>query len=458
MLGFGKSKGSHRMSQQMQSFVNPARLIPMGFAVMILIGTLLLRLPLSSANGKSVDWLNALFTATSAVCVTGLAVLDTGTDFSVFGQVVIMVLIQIGGLGFMTFGVLFAVLLGKQIGLKQRLMIQQATNAFSTQGLVKLSLNIFLIAFVLESVAMITLALHWTPELGWKHAWYQGAFYAISSFNNAGFALSPDSLSDHVGDPVVNTVVITLFVIGGLGFIVLTDILQKRRWRRFSLNTKLVLTASLIATVFGISFVLIAEWSNPATLGPLSTGKKIWAAMFQGMMPRSSGYNTIHIGGLMAATQFVFIILMFIGAASGSTGGGIKINTFAVLTLCLYSVVRGRTEIHAFQRKISFEMAFRALAVIMISFGIVCVLTILLAITESGSSVTFLAIFYEAVSAFGTVGSSMGLTPNLSPAGKLIIIITMFIGRLGPLALAFALAQTKRPAKYSYPEEKVLIG
>ncbi|ANF94662.1 Ktr system potassium transporter B [Paenibacillus bovis] len=458
MLGFGRNKGPYRMNQQMHSFVNPARLIPLGFAVLILIGTLLLRLPVSGAHGHSVGWLNALFTATSAVCVTGLAVLDTGTAFSLFGQVVIMVLIQIGGLGFMTFGVLFAVLLGKQIGLKQRLMIQQATNAFSTQGLVKLSLNIFLIAFVLESVAMITLALHWTPELGWKRAWYYGAFYAISSFNNAGFALRPDSLSAHVGDPVVNTVVITLFVIGGLGFIVLTDIIQKRRWRRFSLNTKLVLTASLIATVFGVVFVLVAEWSNPATLGPLSLGDKIWAALFQGVMPRSSGYNTVNIAGLMAATQFVFIILMFIGAASGSTGGGIKINTFAILILCLYSVVRGRTEIHAFQRKISFEMAFRALAVIMISFGIVCMLTILLTITEHGSSATFLAIFYESVSAFGTVGSSMGLTPNLSPAGKLIIIITMFIGRLGPLALAFALAQTRRPPKYSYPEEKVLIG
>ncbi len=458
MLGIGRNPALHKMNKQMQSFVNPARLIPIGFAVLIALGTLLLSLPLAGSHGHSVGWLNALFMATSAVCVTGLAVIDTGTSFSLFGQVVIMVLIQIGGLGFMTFGVLFAVLLGKQIGLKQRLMIQQATNAFSTQGLVRLSLNIFAIAFVLEFVAMVTLALHWTPDLGWKRAWYYGAFYAISSFNNAGFALKPDSLSEHVGDPVVNTVVITLFVIGGLGFIVVTDILRKRNWHKFSLNTKLVLVSSLIATLFGFLFVLIAEWSNPATLGPLSLGEKIWASLFQGIMPRSSGYNTINIGGLTAATQFVFIMLMFIGAASGSTGGGIKINTFAILMLCLYSVVRGRSEIHAFQRKISFEMAFRALAVIMISLGIVVVLTIVLTITEQGTSSNFLAIFYESVSAFGTVGSSMGLTPNLSPAGKVVVVITMYIGRLGPLALAFALARNNKPTKYSYPEEKVLIG
>lgn len=458
MLGIEKNPALRRMNRQMQSFVNPARLIPIGFAALVMIGTLLLSLPAASAHGHSVGILDALFTATSAVCVTGLVVLDTGTDFSLFGQIVIMVLIQIGGLGFMTFGVLFAVLLGKQIGLKQRLMIQQATNAFSTQGLVKLSLNIFLIAFVLESVAMVTLALHWTPDIGWKRAWYHGAFYAVSSFNNAGFALRADSLSPHVGDPVVNIVVISLFIIGGLGFIVVTDILRKRTWHRFSLNTKLVLSASLIAVLFGTSFVLLAEWNNPATLGPLSFTEKIWAALFQGLMPRSAGYNTIDIGGLTAATQFVFIMLMFIGAASGSTGGGIKINTFAILMLCLYSVVRGRSEIHAFRKKISFEMAFRALAVIMISLGIVVFLTILLTITEHGSSTTFLAIFYESVSAFGTVGSSMGLTPHLSPEGKVIVVITMYIGRLGPLALAFALARKNKPTKYSYPEEKVLIG
>ncbi|GGJ02888.1 TrkH family potassium uptake protein [Paenibacillus hunanensis] len=458
MLGIGRNAAVRRMNRQMQSFVHPTRLIPMGFAILIAIGTVLLMLPISGAHGHSVGWLNALFMATSAVCVTGLAVIDTGTAFSVFGQVVIMVLIQIGGLGFMTFGILFAVLLGKQIGLKQRLLIQQATNAVSTQGLVKLSLNIFSIAFVLESVAMITLALHWTPELGWKKAWYYGAFYAISSFNNAGFALKPDSLSEHVGDPIVNTVVITLFVIGGLGFIVVTDILRKRRWHKFSLNTKLVLVSSLIATVFGFMFVMIVEWNNPATLAPLSLGDKIWAALFQGVMPRSAGYNTVDIGGLMAATQFVFIMLMFIGAASGSTGGGIKINTFAILLLCLYSVVRGRSEIHAFRRKISFDTAFRALAIIMISLGIVVVLTIMLTITEQGSSATFLEVFYEAVSAFGTVGSSMGLTPHLSPEGKIVVVITMYIGRLGPLALAFALARNNKPTKYSYPEEKVLIG
>ncbi|WP_069327781.1 TrkH family potassium uptake protein [Paenibacillus nuruki] len=446
------------MARHMKGFVHPARLIPLGFAGMIFIGTILLSLPLAGTNGHSVGLLNAFFTATSAVCVTGLAVIDTGASFSLFGELVIMVLIQIGGLGFMTFGVLFAVLLGKQIGLKHRLMIQQATNAFSTQGLVKLSLNIFLIAFVLEFVAMITLTLHWGPTMGWVPALYQGAFYAISSFNNAGFSLSPDSLSSHVGDPVVNTVVISLFVIGGLGFIVVTDILQKRRWRRFSLNTKLVLMTSAIATVFGVLFVLIVEWGNPATLGHLSITEKIWASLFQGVMPRSSGYNTVNIGGLMAATQFVFIILMFIGAASGSTGGGIKTNTFAILMLALYSVVRGRSEIRAFHRRISFDTAFRALAVIMISLGIVFTMTILLTITESGTDAQFLSIFYETVSAFGTVGSSMGLTPHLTPAGKVIIIITMFIGRLGPLALAYALAQKNKEAKFSYPEEKVLIG
>jgi trk system potassium uptake protein len=434
------------------------RTILLGFAVPILIGAILLNLPLSSSTGKSVGWLNALFTSTSAVSVTGLVVLDTGTAFSHFGQIVIIFLIQIGGLGFMTFGVLIAVALGKKINLKERLLIQQSTNAVSTQGVVRLSLSIFLIALIIETLGAVLLTIRWMDELGLKRALYYGAFHSISAFNNAGFGLWSDSLSRYVGDPIVNIVITLLFILGGIGFTVILDLYRKRRWRKLSLHSKIVLITSGSLSILGFLVIFTIEIFNPLTFGSLSWTERLWAGYFQGVVTRTAGFNSIDIASMMTASQFFMIFLMFIGASSGSTGGGIKTSTFAVLVLSLITIVKGKEDVQLLKRRISLETVLRSLAVMTVSVGVVILAVFLLTITERSLQKKFMDVLFEVTSAFGTVGLSMGLTPELSPLGKWIIIFTMYIGRLGPLTLAFALSQKTEKQKYRLPEEKVLIG
>jgi len=437
--------------------INPPLLIIWGFAVIILLGTVLLAMPAASASGKSVGLLDALFTATSAVCVTGLIVLDTGTDYSLLGQIIIMLLIQLGGLGFMTFGVFTAVLLGKKIGLKQRLLIQESTHAISNAGLVRLSLGILLITLIFEAAATVVLAVRWYGELGFKSIYY-ALFHSISAFNNAGFSLWSDSLTRYVGDPVVNVVISSLFITGGIGFIVIIDLYAKRKWPQLALNSKIVLTTSLLLCAAGFFFVYLLESFNPDTLGSLNTGQRLWAAYFQGVTPRTAGFNTMDIGQMLAATQLLMIILMFIGASSGSTGGGIKTGTFAILVLSFIAIIRGRSEVSVFRRTVGTEIILRSLAVILASIGVILIATLLLTLTEHSLQRDFLEVLFEAVSAFGTVGLSMGLTADLSGMGKIIIILTMFVGRLGPLTMAFALAQRGIKPSVRYAEEKIVIG
>ncbi|WP_342549124.1 TrkH family potassium uptake protein [Paenibacillus sp. FSL P2-0089] len=435
-----------------------SRIILLGFAVPIFLGTVLLALPISSSSGLSIGWLAALFTSTSAVCVTGLVVLDTGTDFSHFGQVIILLLIQIGGLGFMTFSVLIAVIMGKKIGLKERLLIQQSSNSVTTQGVVRLSLSIFLISFIVETTGAIVLALRWANELGTTRSIYYGIFHSVSAFNNAGFGLWPDSLSRYVGDPLVNIVISFLFIIGGIGFTVILDLYRKRRWRDLSFHTKIVLITSGLLCMAGFLVIFAIELFNTKTFSTLSWSERTWAAYFQGVVTRTAGFNSIDIGAMLPASQFFMIFLMFVGASSGSTGGGIKTTTFAVLMLSIVSTIKGKTDVQLLKKRISQDIIFRALAVMTISLGVVLTATFLLSITEYAHPKDFLALLFEATSAFGTVGMSMGITSELSPLGKCIIIITMYIGRLGPLTLALALAQKNVKQKYRYPEDKLLIG
>ncbi|GKU77169.1 Ktr system potassium transporter B [Paenibacillus sp. L3-i20] len=443
---------------KLKNKISPPQLITVVFFLLIWVGAILLNMPFSSSSGNSVGLLNALFTSVSAVCVNGLVVVDTGSVYSTTGQVIIMILIQIGGLGFMTLGVMVAILLGKKIGLRQRLIIQQTTQSTSAQGLVRLSLYMVLIVFVLESIATIILTIHWQGEMGFGTALYYALFHSISSFNNAGFALWPDGLSQFVGDPVVNFTIIILFVVGGLGYIVIVDILRKRSWRKLSLHSKVVLLASAILGLIGFVLLFLLESWNSATYGHLSLWERIMASIFQSFAPRSAGYNTIDIGSMLAVSQFVLIILMFIGAASGGTGGGIKTNTLVILILATITTFRGGGQIHAFQRKISLESVMRALAVVMSSLAFVLIVTFLLTLTENVAKDNFLAVLFEATSAFSTTGLSTGLTADLTPAGKIIVCITMFIGRLGPLTLAFALSQNKKTNKIGYPEDHILVG
>ncbi|WP_347231108.1 potassium transporter TrkG [Paenibacillus sp. DMB5] len=283
-------------------------------------------------------------------------------------------------------------------------------------------------------------------------------FHSISAFNNAGFALWPDSLSRFVGDPLINIVISLLFIIGGIGFIVILDLYRKRRWRDLSLHTKIVLITSGFLCLAGFLIVFMIELFNSRTFGMLSWKEKIWAGYFQGVVTRTARFNSIDIGAMLPASQFFMIFLMFIGASSGSTGGGIKTTTFTVLLLSIIATVKGSTDVQFWKKRIPQEIVFRALAVMTISMGVVLTATFLLTITEYPEHNDFLALLFEATSAFGTVGMSMNLTAGLSDAGKCIIIITMFIGRLGPLTLALALAQKSVKQKYRYPEDKLLIG
>lgn len=438
--------------------LSPPQMIIVIFSILIGCGTLLLMMPFSSTSGHSIGFINALFTAISAVCVNGLSVLDLSQDFTLVGQTVVMMLVQIGGLGFMTISVIIAIVMRKRIGLKDRLLIQQTTQSSSAQGLVRLCIYIIIIVVAFESIATLILTVHWQPSMGWSAAFYYGLFHSISAFNNAGFALWSDGLVAYVGDPIVNFVIIALFVAGGLGYIVIVELFQKRRWRKFSLHTKIVLSASVVITLIGFGILFLLESMNPATFGTLTWFERIQAAWFQTLVPRSSGFNTIDIPSMLTASQFLLIIYMFIGAASGGTGGGVKINTIVVLILATITTFRGGGQVHAFGRRIPDGTILRALAVVISSITVVLVVALALTITEDMLEDHFLEVLFEATSAFSTTGLSMGLTKDLSLVGKVIVCFTMFIGRLGPLTLAYALANRKQQSRIGYPEDNILIG
>ncbi|MDR6226852.1 TrkH family potassium uptake protein [Desmospora profundinema] len=435
--------------------ITAAQALVLGFAILILIGTGLLSLPIATETGEPLPVLDALFTATSAVCVTGLVVVDTGSTFSTFGESVIMALIQVGGLGFMTFGVLFALLLGKKIGIKERLIIQQSFHQIKLQGLVKLVLLVLAITLIIESVGFTLLAIRWIPEWGWGEGLYLALFHTISAFNNAGFDLFGDSLIGYVGDPIVNLTITSLFILGGIGFVVIAEVLQYRSTKRLSLHTKLVLSVTGGLIVLGTLTILAIEWTNPETLAAMPLETKLLASFFQGVTPRTAGFSTLDIADMYPATQFFIILLMFIGASPSSTGGGIKTTTFIIVLLAVWAMVRGKSDVVSFKRRVPHDQVYRALAVLVVALSLIMIVTIFLTMTEHTDLMTSL---FETVSAAGTVGLSLGLTSELTPLGKLLITITMFAGRLGPMTLAFAIARRIEKENIRYPEEKPLIG
>jgi trk system potassium uptake protein TrkH len=432
--------------------MSPPQILALSFFVAIIIGTFLLKLPI--ATTEPIRWLDALFTATSATTVTGLVVLDTGLDFTIFGQVVIMILIQIGGLGLMTFAVLIVVVLGKKIGLKERMLVQEALNQTSIGGVIRLVKILFIFAFMMEVIAVILLSVRWIPEYGWAFGIYTSIFHAISAFNNAGFSLWSDSLMGYVGDPVVNILITLLFIMGGIGFTVLSDLWHTKFFHRLSLHTKLMLVGTLVINIVAMLLIFTLEYANPATLGALDTVEKLWASYFQAVTPRTAGFNSLDIGSMNPGTIVFMLLLMFIGAGSASTGSGIKLTTFIVIIMAVVTFLRGRNETVVFERTIKHQMILRSLAIVIISLFAVYLTILALSITENAP---FIMIIFEAFSAFGTVGLSMGLTGELSDAGKLIIIVLMFIGRIGPLTLAFSLAKAQK-SSIRYPDGEVFTG
>lgn len=435
---------------------SPSQLIALTFVGLILAGAVLLMLPIASTDGSSLSFVDALFTATSASCVTGLVVVDTGTYFSVFGQLVVIALIQLGGLGLVLFATLFSVVMRKKIDLQSRLNIQASLNQNELDGVVRMSLRIAKYTAAIEAFFGTVLALRFFPEYGLKGIYF-GYWHAVSAFCNAGFDLFGhyQSLTAFVGDPVVNLSICLCIILGGLGFAVMRDVLKKRNFRQLKLHSKLVLTVTATLIVVGTAVIAFLEWHNPGTLGSLSGSDALWASFMQSVSPRTAGFNTIDMNALRIPTMIFIILLMFIGASPASTGGGIKTTTFALILLNISQVVRGRSECEIFGRRVGNDTIFQAFAITSMSMLWVVSATLLVTCLEDTS---FLYALFEVVSAFATVGLSTGLSQHICTASKIILILSMYAGRVGFMTFALALTAQKPEKHIHYPKENINIG
>ncbi|MDF2902861.1 MAG: Trk-type transport system, rane component [Bacillus sp. (in: firmicutes)] len=425
--------------------LNPPQMLAIIFFTLVFAGGLLLKLPM--ATEKGVTWVDAFFTAASAATVTGLATIDPGSTFTLFGEIVILFLMQLGGLGIMTFTVLVMIMLGKRIGIRQRLIMQEALNQPSVGGVVRLVRKILIFTFTVQIISVIILSLRWIPDLGIGKGIYYAIFHTIAAFNNAGFSLWPDNLSRYVHDPTVNIMITSLIIVGGLGFTVIFDLVTVKNFKKISLHSKVMLLSTLVVNLLAFLFILLAEFHNPNTLGKLDFPSKLWASYFQAITTRTAGFNTIDIGSLEPGTALFMMFLMFVGAGSTSTGGGIKLTTFVIISAAVITFLKGKQETNILHRRIRDEAIIRSLAITTVSILFIFLVTIVLAISEKG---TFLQILFEVISAFGTVGLSMNFTSSLSILGKIIVILIMFFGKLGPLTLVYSFTKREK-SKLSYP-------
>lgn len=433
--------------------MRPPMALLLSFIGLALAGALLLMTPFASHQGTS--WSQALFTAVSAATVTGLTVVDTGSHFTLFGQWVIIGLMQMGGLGLMTFGVFIIFLAKDRLTMKHRAAVSEALNQPRHDNLRALLLAMFGFTFAMELAGTLLLAIHWVPEMGWSSGLYFSFFHAVSAFNNAGFGLRPDNLVAYASSPLVNLVISGLFITGGIGFVVITDAIGKRRFRDYQLHTKVMLLGTLAVNAIAMLVVLLLEYGNPATLGALpDLGDRLWAAWFQGVAPRTAGFNTVDVGALLPSTALFVMGLMFIGGGSGSTASGIKLTTFIVMLVATRSFIRSEERPVLFGRTLDSSLVLKAMAIAIVSMFCVITGTFLLTITERGP---FFNLAFEAVSAFGTVGLSRNTTGTLTQPGQVVIMLLMLIGRVGPLTLAFTLANRHRAA-IQYPAGKLTIG
>ena len=443
------------------------RIIALGFLGTIIFGTLLLMLPVSAASGEMTNFIDSLFTATTSVCVTGLVTVPTYAHWSVFGQIVIALLAQVGGLGVITFTMLFLMALGKRIGLKQRLLIQDAYNLDTIQGMVILIKKILKGTLIVEGAGALLYMTVFIPEFGWIGIW-KSVFNAISAFCNAGMdVLGPDSLAPYVANPIVNITTMLLIILGGIGFPVWWSVLdmfcRRRRKRRtlftgahhLPLHTKMVLFMTLSLIAGGALLIFLLEYNNPETLGNLPWWQKIQAALFQSVTTRTAGFLTISQAGLRKATAMICCLLMFIGGSPSGTAGGVKTTTVAILVLTVISIIKGRNDTEMFGRKINGNLVRRALSIFMVSFGVMLLAVIALAIVQPGD---FIDCLFEVISAIATVGLTRDFTTELTVAGRIIIIVTMYIGRIGPISLALFFNSRRFVNLKTYPEEKVGVG
>jgi trk system potassium uptake protein TrkH len=456
------------LKMRRRRLITPVNLPILSFAGLILIGTLLLILPVS-ANGTRLALVDGLFTATSATCVTGLVVVDTGSKLSLFGQWVVLGLIQCGGLGIMTFSTVLILVVTGRFSFMQRSVIQDSFTHGPDTGLHSLVRHVVLFTLVLEGAGAALLFLRFSEIYHPGRALYFAIFHAISAFCNAGFCLYAQSLMDFSGDSLVSLTVAFLIIFGGIGFLVLLELKRlffnpgrTERARRLSVHSKLVLSLTVILLAGGTVGFLSSEWSH--SMAGLSVPSKMLAAFFQSVTARTAGFNTLDFGKMANFTLLFTILLMFIGAASGSTAGGIKINTLGVLFALSRSRLRGEEGTSIFHRSLSPETVGRAISVFVLAVVLIYAATMALTVSELGTTVheqsrgLFLELLFEVVSAFGTVGLSVGITPQLSSVGKIIIVLVMFLGRLGPLSIAVALTGKETRSRFQYAEENVMIG
>lgn len=432
------------------------------FVGLIAGGTLLLSLPVSWAEGRSIGFVDALFTATSAVCVTGLITLDTARAWSPLGQGVILALIQLGGLGILTISTFFLVLIGRPLPLAQRGLITRTHGKLTHVAVKALLVRIISYALAIEAAGAVILSAYFAQESGWRSGAWQGLFHSISAFCNAGFSLFSNSLEDFAGSWTVNLTVMGLILVGGIGFLVLTDVEEWfRRRRRLSLHSKVVLSATAILIAAGTAGFYVFEAQNVLQGRPAS--EQFLVSLFQAITPRTAGFNTVPYGALTNAALMMTLILMFIGGSPGSAAGGVKTSTAAILFGVLVSRARGMRHATLFRRTVPERMVGEAMAIVLLAVVVIMSATFLLQWTElrelahPGVRGEFLTLNFEAVSAFSTVGLSMGETTGLMSSSKLIVIALMFIGRLGPLTVALSLSR-KRRVDYQYAEEPVMVG
>lgn len=433
--------------------VSSSLTIILGFAVIIIIGAVLLMLPIASKSEQVTSPLNAFFTATSATCVTGLVVVDTFDYWSLFGQIVIVMLIQLGGFGFMAGATLFLLAFGRRIGLREKLLISESIGITQYGGVVKIVGLMAVFTFLVETAGAALFYIQYSQSnLTGESIWFS-IFQSISAFNNAGFDLSGNlqSLMLYQTNPLMLLVTAMLIIIGGISFLVVYDFFAARfKLERLSLDSKIVISVTLLLLFLGTAVIFMTEFRNPATMGNLPFPYVVLNAFFQSVTARTAGFNTVNMGNLANYALFFLIILMFIGGAAGSTAGGIKVNNFGMLSGTVWSTIKGREYAGIFSREFLVPQINRALTVVLLSIGFICVALFLLTLTEG---FRFIDLLFETVSAFSNVGLSAGITPNLSAGGLIIIAVTMFLGRLGPLTVALALVQKQQTAKYRFKRE-----
>ncbi len=445
-------------NKKIKKSLNGVQILAIGFLLLIIIGAMILSLPISSREGHYTNFLDSLFTSTSAVCVTGLVAVDTGTYWSSFGQFIIILLIQIGGLGFMSITVFIAALLGKKITLKDRLYVQESMNTLNIQGLVKMVKYVISFTFVAEFLGAVILSTQFIPRFGYLKGIAYSLFHSISAFCNAGFDLMGNfgSVVSCNDNAVILLTLSMLIIIGGIGFTVILELWNYRYVKKISVHSKVVLAISTCLVVVGSVFIFLLEYKNVNTMADMGLKDKIINSIFTAVSPRTAGFNSIALDKMTTASIFLVIFLMFIGGSPGSTAGGLKTTTFGIAVFTLISVIRGREDTEAFKRKIPKGLVYKSFAILMLGMSLVIVVTMILSITEYG--IPFIDLFFEATSAFGTAGLTLGITQGISIMGKLVLIITMYCGRVGPLTVLLALRHRQNKRGFSYPECKILIG